>query len=340
MKVMFPAWLPDRQLRFTYYSNSRGGGVLDIVHRTGHLVPGYVFQVRPEGLAALDEKEGAPNRYRRIETVCFTAAGEEYPVMTYEVRPELRQDFVRPAPEYVNVVAAGLEAFEIDKGPLHAAERNEDGSALTPGLFVYGTLMRGECRHYLITAGRPTCILLAQVPGKLHDLHSYPGLRLGNREEATTWVEGEFLRLSRIDQALGELDRVEGFNGFGTQDSLFRRTLVHVGVGDGRVRHAWAYVYAGDTTVVPVISSGDWRIHHGRKEQHLRAIANGHRRNHTERELAQIVLDMDPWIAGNEQQAAETLLPIWRALENGSLSERKLAKLAQASSVWTAWAAV
>src|SRR5207302_373144 len=109
LEPLFPAWLPDRQLRFTSYSHSR-------------------------------------------------------------------------------------EGCDLDERPLEAAAKNEDGAANTPGLFVYGTLMRGECRHHLLAAGYPTCILLAEAPGALHDFGDYPGLRLLNRDEPATCVQGEFLR--------------------------------------------------------------------------------------------------------------------------------------------------
>jgi gamma-glutamylcyclotransferase (GGCT)/AIG2-like uncharacterized protein YtfP len=336
LEPLFPAWLPDRQLRFTVRSKGRAGGILDVVPRNGHLVPGYVFRVGPEGLAALDEKEGAPNLYRRIDAVCLKEGGEECPVVTYEVRPERRKAFVEPAASYVQVVAAGLQAFDLDEGPLQAAERNDNGSTLTPGLFVYGTLMRGECRRHLMTAGSPTCTLLSELPGTLHDLGSYPGLRLPNGEEPATLVEGEFLRLAKIDQILEELDRVEGFNGFGAQGSQYRRTLVDVGVGDGRVRHAWTNVYAGDITTAPVIPSGDWRIHRGRKQECLRAIAEAHCGGHPESELARIIVSKNPWITGDGDHETEGYLPIWRAMQNGRLSERELA---QASGVWNAWSA-
>ena len=327
LEPMFPAWLPDRQLRFTSYSHSREGGVLDVVPRLGHIVPGYVFRVSTEGLKALDRKEGAPDMYRQIDAVCLRENSEECPVLIYEVAPGRRTAFEPPSDDYLTVVAAGLKALDLDERPLEAAAKNEDGAANTPGLFVYGTLMRGECRHHLLAAGYPTCILLAEAPGALHDFGDYPGLRLLNRDEPATCVQGEFLRLAQIHRALPELDSVEGFHGFGAQASLYRRTLINVGVGDGRVRQAWTY--APGAATAPVIASGDWRAHLGRKQTALRAIAEAHCCGRPESELAQSLISQD------SQDPCE-LLPIWRALENGSLSERKLA---QASGVRAAWGA-
>src|SRR6266566_4616119 len=85
----------------------------------GHCVPGYVFRVGPEGLLALDDKEGLS--YQRIDVVCVKDGGEECPVVPYEVRRERRKQFVKPASRYVGIVAAGLKAFDLDESALRAA---------------------------------------------------------------------------------------------------------------------------------------------------------------------------------------------------------------------------
>jgi hypothetical protein len=68
------------------------------------------------------------------------------------------------------------------------------------------------------------------------DLGSYPGA-LPPESEAD-WIRGEFFRLRDIGGALEELDRYEGFRDFDRGGSLFRRTVVRVDVGDGRIRRA------------------------------------------------------------------------------------------------------
>ena len=50
--------------------------------------------------------------------------------------------------------------------------------------------------------------------------------------------EGEFILVRTFGAVINALDSVEGFRGFDKPRSLYRRTLVDVHVGDGRVRVA------------------------------------------------------------------------------------------------------
>ena len=61
-----PAWLPDFDMKFHYYSNGREGGAADVVYAgPGHAVPGALFEMDEKAHKAMDRKEGHPNYYER-----------------------------------------------------------------------------------------------------------------------------------------------------------------------------------------------------------------------------------------------------------------------------------
>jgi gamma-glutamylcyclotransferase (GGCT)/AIG2-like uncharacterized protein YtfP len=113
-------------------------------------------------------------------------------------------------------------------------------------LFVYGTLKRGESRHWILHdfpfLGR------ARAEGfVLYDLGPFPAMVLGDGV-----VYGEVYEVS--DEALKALDFVEG------SPFLYRRELIDVVFEDGVSLKAWAYVYNGDVKGYPRIESGEWKV--------------------------------------------------------------------------------
>ncbi len=114
-------------------------------------------------------------------------------------------------------------------------------------LFVYGTLMTGECRHQLLQAGEIESITAASVSGVLFDLGEYPGIILS--PECT--VYGEFIAFKCLEAILNRLDEEEG--------PEYRRELLSVNLLDGRKRSAWAYLLASAPKHARLIPSGDWR---------------------------------------------------------------------------------
>jgi len=248
------AYLPDRKLVFSRKLSRRTGGALDIQPDIGCHVPGMIFEVDDSGWKSLDWKEGAPDIYHRIDAVAITEDGHELPVVTYEVVQELRKEFVEPSAAYFEVVRQGLEDFGLDDSPLLAAAGKCRRPGAVDGLFVYGTLMRGERRHGLIPREQIECVTSAETSGRLADLEDYPGLILPGRGQR---VLGEFIRLRSSAEVLKKLDRVEGFYGFGNPNSLFRRILVEVEVGGGYATRVWAYVLNQIPERALVIASGD-----------------------------------------------------------------------------------
>lgn len=283
---------------------------------------GVVFRVKGDGWSALDEKEGAPHVYRRLETECVTIAGAGQAVTTYEVTPSRRLEYVEPSDAYVDVVRRGYSRFKLDEDLLDRAVNNDEARAVD-GLFVYGSLMRGECRHEVLRRSAPKCILLAEVPGRLLNFGPYPGLEL--RPESQTSVQGEFVRL-RDPAVLRVIDEVEGFVGYGRGDSLYRRALVDVGMRDGRVRRAWTYLpTAACGEARSDIESGDWRGHRGVKASFLKSLVSEHCGT-DEYAVARHIVNRGPMPPADEDVAIRRLLPLDVALASGRISERRLAQ--------------
>ncbi len=286
-----------------------------------------VFQVSLEGWAALNEKEGAPHAYRRVAQQCLDFNGNPHQVYTYEVNENKRKRFVPPSTKYLDIVKQGLEAYELPSTHIDAADQNAPPKPLE-AVFVYGTLLRGESRHHLL--GKLDCALLAETYGTLVDCGEYPALCLPDSTASSDFVQGEFVRL-RNPARLLKLDAIEGFVGFGKIGSLFRRTLIDVGMRDGRVRQAWTYV--GDSALndaLREIPSGDWREDRGIKTTFLSKLAEAHC-VYGEHATASKLVNSSPFPVENEAAEIEFLLPLADALASGRISERQLA---QASGQW------
>ena len=256
IQPLFPAYLPDRTLRFTLSSTRRKGGVLDIVPMIGHVVPGMIYEVAGDGWASLAEKEGAPAQYRPLDTEVLTLDGQIHKVRSYEAVPERRRDFVPPSPGYLTIVRRGLEAHGLSVDPLERASLNLEPNSIVEDLFTYGTLMQDECRfqfikHHIASSGT------GRAEGVLLDLGPFPAM-VSTPDEGT-WVWGEIVRLLDIQSTLKELDRIEGFNGFGGASPLFNRRLQNLKRADGSSScMGWVYAMDEDLRSHPVIPSGRW----------------------------------------------------------------------------------
>jgi len=324
------AYLPDFDLASTYRSPTRNGGVLDLKDRPGQLVTGVLFEVQSEGWMALDEKEGAPLAYQRVDVSVMDDRGNSIIASTYRVAPNRKERFVQPTPEYVRIVEAGLNHWGLSTETLIAAASDRPTSC-PDGFFFYGTLMRGEQRFSALQPFGIECVLLASTFGRLLDLGAFPGLV--DTEETESTVQGEFVRLREPEKAISILDAIEGFRGFGRTGSLYRRTRIGVDVGDGRIRDAWTYCLESGSDRATQIQSGDWRAHCGRQKSFLTKLAVAHSRG-DQKTVAERIASTDPFRFGLPvTQAVQSLLPLDRSLASGLLSERKLA---QASGLWAA----
>jgi gamma-glutamylaminecyclotransferase len=114
-------------------------------------------------------------------------------------------------------------------------------------LFVYGTLLRGECRQDRL-AGEEFVGAAATAPEyRLYDVGEYPALVVADRG---TSIAGELWLVG--DEALRELDDVEGVD-----EGLYARQPVRLLPPYDRLR-AETYVYMQSVTGLAEIGPG-WR---------------------------------------------------------------------------------
>ncbi len=245
IRARVPAWLPDHELRFHYFSRSRGGGALDVAPRRGCLVPGLLFRVQRRGLRALDRKEGAPNYYERVHVDVIAEVPGRPPrlvrALTYRVRPERRLDrHVPPTEDYVEVVREGYRKRRLgDTAMLDAAAR---GGPMPPPLgrvAVYGTLRRGGGNHRLLADLGARLVGTGRLPGTLLDLGAFPMLPLGGTGDGAVV---EVWELPDPEAGLARLDALEGCPGFAAPARFYARVPVSVALDEGGATRAWTWV--------------------------------------------------------------------------------------------------
>lgn len=234
------ATLRGHRLVFVGFSVLRGGGVASVVADPGATVPGQLYRLTDDDLAALDRCEGHPSFYRRVQVRVVDAQGTLRRAWTYTLDRAERA----PSPEYAAVIAAGYARLGYDEAPLRAAIAAAP-VVRTTAVFVYGSLRRGEHNHRLLVDVGARYVKAARTPPhyRLLDLGSYPA---AVRDGATALV-GEVYDVD--DAGMVELDRLEGV------PRLYRRALV--GLQDGTD----AVIYTMDTAQVVgrrEVAGGDW----------------------------------------------------------------------------------
>ena len=256
-------FLPDYELDFHYYSGGRDGGALDVVKLRGHAVAGKLFKVSDDGWDSLDAKEGHPTFYERKKVEVLSENGELRTAITYVVVPDrVKKEHVPPRPNYIEAVERGYEYHGITisnlifkkahlwaKTQLLASAKGKVTKSAVNHLFIYGTLRDGEERAEILSEFSSKVYKDCKVRGSLIDLpEGYPGLINGDGS-----VVGEIHHTPKIQNALEALDRIEGFEGYGEDGSLFHRVMTY-----SNDIPCWTYVYAKSPDDGPVIESGDW----------------------------------------------------------------------------------
>tara|TARA_B110000305_G_C19383318_1_gene610800 strand:+ start:386 stop:1267 length:882 start_codon:yes stop_codon:yes gene_type:complete len=250
-----PCWLPDHRLKFHYRSFRREGGAADVIPAgCGHAVPGVLFSLTENALANMDRKEGHPNTYRRTTVKVILPDGSSTEAITYRLQPAKQGEYVPPTSYYASLIEGGLNKRKLPIEDLKNAIGNSDYSYPVKHLFVYGTLMQDQVRHETLIQHTTEGHRKADAPGTLYHLGAYPGMLT----QPEGRVLGEVHELSNVFLGLQSLDRVEGFYGFDSTDSLFQRTLMEIEVADEKV-WAWTYIYNGTVNDAVVLASGDWR---------------------------------------------------------------------------------
>ena len=254
-------FLPDYELDFHYKSGSRGGGALDVVERPGHVVAGKLFKVTGDGWTSLDYKEGSPKYYERKQVEVLSENGEQRTAITYVVtQAKDEKKHVPPAPGYIEIVERAYDHYGITKShpwakeQLAASGQGKVTKSAVDHLFIYGTLRDGEERSGILSKFSIKVYKDCKIRGKLINLQGgrYPGLISGDGS-----VVGEIHHTPDIENTLKDendgLDMIEGFNGYGEKDPLFRRILTY-----SNEIPCWTYVYARSPDDGPIIESGDW----------------------------------------------------------------------------------
>jgi len=251
LRDLEPAWLIDHRLEFDYESPSREGGAADVVPgKLGQAVPGALMELDQRGIEVMDRKEGHPTIYKRRPISVSTLDGTTHEVETYCVTSESRSaDFVAPTDKYAGLLRKGLEQRGLPTTHLDAAMSGLASSGHGIGhIFVYGTLLPGECRNAHLLGYDPSENRVAEATADLVHLGGYPGLIPGSGT-----VRGVLYTFPDSAPALASLDQIEGFSP--GQPSLFRRVVLPVQTSKG-LEWAWTYVYDG-VGGVP-LPGGDW----------------------------------------------------------------------------------
>ena len=241
-----PAFLPDHELAFDVFSQTRGGGALNIKARLGGYVCGALFEVGDLGWQALDLKEGVSDRvYQRVSKHILQPDGTLVLALTYEVTPQSQCHFVEPTPAYFEAVKRGLMRFNFSDLHLIQAAVGARFPDSTVGVFVYGTILSDECRHWVIESLNVLQSKDAAVRGSLLATEfAYQMLHLSGADSAQDF-SGELIFPSDLYAAIRRLDKVEGFSSFGSAVNDYDRVLVTVTPRGEDLIRAWCYV-AGD----------------------------------------------------------------------------------------------
>lgn len=254
LKEREPAWLIGHHLKFHYYSNGRKGGAADVVPiNDHHATPGALFDVDEDAWSTLVAKEGSPRYYEEKNVLVIGCDGQLHEAVTFVVCDDNKKpDFQRPTDVYHGLIHNGLRERGLPTNGLEMAMQHRFDTPSINHLFVYGTLMSGQIRFnqlepYVLSQQD------AHVQGHLHHLGRYPGMKLGEGV-----VQGQLMALQNVEACLEQMDSIEGFLGFGRNDSLFDRTIVQVRTEQGLV-WAWTYVYARDIDADSIIEDGQWR---------------------------------------------------------------------------------
>ncbi len=251
-----PVFLPDYEIKFHYYSGSRGGGAADVIPSSvGTVVPGVLFQLDSKTLKLMDSKEGVKyNCYERKWVDVIKFDGSVVNALTYVVSQEkIEQRFVEPTLEYTNLIRNGLKKRGLPTEFLELSLSTKLNNASLNHIFVYGTLMKQESRNELLKNYSTEFLGQKSITGRLLDLSSFPGMI----HDDHSVIIGELYHCYEIKNCLEKLDWIEGFYGYDSDDSLFTRIITRVH-DESNPKWAWTYKYNGESD--KIIDSGNWRV--------------------------------------------------------------------------------
>ena len=118
-EVVGRARLPDYRLGFTRYATKRKGGVADIVPEPGAEVWGALYTVDDAGMESLDQFEGVPRAYRRINVSVFDDEGAELVAIAYFAN---KTGEFAPGREYLGIIITGSRDHSLPDAYIQALE--------------------------------------------------------------------------------------------------------------------------------------------------------------------------------------------------------------------------
>jgi gamma-glutamylcyclotransferase len=110
-KPRFKARLPNYKLIFTGWSRKWRGGVATIRRFGGEQVIGGVYEISERDLRVLDEHEGYPTVYDRVNVLVIPEDGDAVEAVTYIKREQSEE--TQPSPEYLTTIQQGYKDWGI-----------------------------------------------------------------------------------------------------------------------------------------------------------------------------------------------------------------------------------
>jgi len=107
----FKARLPNYKLIFTGWSRKWRGGTATIRRLGGEQVIGGVYEITERALRKLDEHEGYPAVYDRVNVLVIPEDGDAIEAVTYIKREQSEE--TQPSPEYLATIRRGYKDWGI-----------------------------------------------------------------------------------------------------------------------------------------------------------------------------------------------------------------------------------
>ncbi len=110
-KPKFIATLSNYQLVFVGWSRQWRGGVASIRPFRGGKILGAVYEVSDRDLRQLDNYEGYPRDYNRLNVMVFNEDGEPIQAITYIKAGQAEE--TKPSPQYLSIIQQGYKDWGI-----------------------------------------------------------------------------------------------------------------------------------------------------------------------------------------------------------------------------------
>ena len=110
-KPMFITSLHNYKLVFVGWSRQWRGGMVSIRRFSGERVPGAIYEVSDRDLKRLDNYQGVPSNYNRLNVTVFDEDGEPIKAITYIQSGQSEE--AQPSKEYLALIQQGYRDWEI-----------------------------------------------------------------------------------------------------------------------------------------------------------------------------------------------------------------------------------